>query len=304
MFEKKKLMINCEICDARKIAEEDYAKFESIVLNTEILFVNDRARGILARLPVTMNAAETIELPEGKEIDMRVYSGSSQLGPDDSVSENTMIIANGSLQLLPGAQETVARCYKIIVNGSLRCPQSMAGCLGRISCNGKTDVYPDDAVVLDKKYVMDRFFPLRARQDAKYYAEKQILIGDGALDAAKLAAKNVSFITKKLVVPEALVEPLAPLFDVNTEFEVVPEGYAIVPDSADLDEALLQKYGRSLYVCGDLDIGIEAKELIAGLERLIVTGCVSMPKSCKAAFDALHAQCGSIELVKGKVVGN
>lgn len=304
MFEKKNLIVNCEVCDARKISEEDYSKYEQIMINAEIVLVDDRAKGVLARLPVTLNAEEILSVPEGVEIDLRVYNGDLTLGADSTASEHTVIVVNGALKLTEGAQEPVHRCRKIIVNGSVDCPRSMAACLGKMKINGENKIYPDSAVLLEERFVMDRFFPLRAKQDALYYAAHRVLIADPALDAEKLAAKNVSFVTPELVVPEAFVEPLAPLFDADTAFVVVPAGFALVPDSAVLDETLLSKYGPSLYICGDLDIPADSQELLGQIQQLSVTGSVTLPVSCKPAFDALHASAGSVMLVKGKVIAN
>ena len=39
--------INCEICDARKIKEENYKAYSQIMLNTDILLVNETSKEIL-----------------------------------------------------------------------------------------------------------------------------------------------------------------------------------------------------------------------------------------------------------------
>ncbi|MBQ4085791.1 MAG: hypothetical protein IJC54_04400 [Clostridia bacterium] len=304
MFEKKKLMINCEVCDARNMAQEDYAGYESILLNAEIMLVNERAKGVLAQLPVTANVEETISLPEGIDFDVRTINGSAQLGADSTVSENTILLVNGKLQLLPSAQQAIEKCYKVIVNGALRCPKSMEGCLGKINVSGATEIYPDEAVALESRFTMDRYFPLRARQDAVYWASKRIIVADEAIDVRKLAAKNVSFITQELVAPEALVEELAPLFNADAKFEVAPEGFALVPEDAVLDELLLEKYGKKLYVLGDLEIPAGSAGLLAQIDKLKVTGSVVLTKADKPALDALRAEVGSIDFVKGKIVGN
>lgn len=304
MFEKKKLMINTEICDARTIIEEDYAKYENIVINTELLLVNERAKSVLARLPVMLNAEETIALPEDMCVEVRTVNGKTQIGPETSFAENTLLVVNGCLEILPGAQEAIEKCYKIMVNGSALLPESMSFALGRISVNGASKVYPDGAVVLESDFSMDRFFPVRARQDAVYFAADRIVIADMAMDAQKLAAKNVSFITKELVVPENMIETLAPLVDIGASLTVVPDGYALVNGSCKLDDALIRKYGKRLFVLGDLEIPAGSAQIIGEIEKLQATGCVTITRPDLPAFEKIGAEYKEMKTVRGKFVGN
>jgi len=304
MFEKKKLMINTEICDARTIVEEDYAKYENIMINTELLLVNERAKSVLARLPVTLNAEETIALPEDMCVEVRTVNGKTKIGPESSFAENTLLAVNGRLEILPGAQEAIEKCYKIMVNGSVLLPESMSFALGRISVNGASKVYPDGAVVLESDFSMDRFFPLRARQDAVYFAANRIVIADMEMDAQKLAAKNVSFITKELVVPENMIETLAPLVDIGTSLTVVPDGYALVNGSCTLDDMLIRKYGKKLFILGDLEIPAGSAQIIGEIEKLQATGCVTITRPDLPAFEKIGAEYKEMKTVRGKFVGN
>lgn len=304
MFEKKKLMINAEICDARTIVEEDYAKYENIMINAELLLVNERAKSVLARLPVMLNAEETIALPEDMRVEVRTVNGEMQIGPGSSFAENTLLVVNGRLEILPGAQEAIEKCYKIMVNGSVLLPEGMSSALGRISVNGAAEIYPDGAVVLESDFSMDRFFPMRARQDAVYFAADRIVIADGAMDAQKLAAKNVSFMTKELVVPERMIETLAPLVDIGTSLTVVPDGYALVNGSCTLDDMLIRKYGKRLFVLGDLEIPAGSAQIIGEIEKLQATGCVTITKPDLPAFEKIGAEYREMKTVRGKFIGN
>ena len=44
-LEKKTFILNCDVCDARKMKEEDLAAYEQIVINADVLIVNER-RGV------------------------------------------------------------------------------------------------------------------------------------------------------------------------------------------------------------------------------------------------------------------
>ena len=51
MFEKKNFIVNCDVCDARKIQEESLSGYEQIILNTDFLLVDERSKSILNNLP-------------------------------------------------------------------------------------------------------------------------------------------------------------------------------------------------------------------------------------------------------------
>ena len=50
LFEKKNFVLNCSICDARKVKEEDLARYEHIIINSDVLLVNEESKSVLARL--------------------------------------------------------------------------------------------------------------------------------------------------------------------------------------------------------------------------------------------------------------
>ena len=40
MFNKKNYLLNCDVCDTRKIKEEDYSGYEKMMINADIVVVN------------------------------------------------------------------------------------------------------------------------------------------------------------------------------------------------------------------------------------------------------------------------
>ena len=39
MSEKKKFILNCDVCDARKIKEESLSEYEQIIINADLILV-------------------------------------------------------------------------------------------------------------------------------------------------------------------------------------------------------------------------------------------------------------------------
>lgn len=307
MSDKKKFLLNCEVCDARKIKEEDYKDYEQIKINTELVIVDEESKSILNRLPVTMNQESMIELPEGMQAEIRTINGKCEITGNTDVKDYTLLIVNGPLLIHPDAQETIGKYYKIVVNGPLRCPKSIEGNLGKISINGPVKIYPDDCIILDKEYHMDKYFPLRAKEGKRYYAENMVIIGDTTVDMEKLVAKNVEFVTNRLLVHESKVEECIPMFDENVEFVVVPDGMKIIYGKIVLDEKFVKKEGNKLFVYGSVEVSPECDMKVLGeiLEKLIVKGDITLSREQEESFQRMDAEYDNIIYrFEGRVIVN
>lgn len=62
MTNKKNLIINCDVCDCRKIDVETLTGYESIVLNGDILLIDQRSKAALESLSVQCNVNEMVEM--------------------------------------------------------------------------------------------------------------------------------------------------------------------------------------------------------------------------------------------------
>ena len=301
MMEKKKLLINCVVCDTRKMKEEDYAHFEKISLNTEMLVINDRSKGILNRLPVEMNKEKTIEIEGQDEIHMKTVNGSYEITGNTMVGEHTLMVVNGSLSIESGTEAILEKYMQIIVNGSTVCPKSMEGYLNKLTVNGSMTTYPDGYMLLDKNYVLDKYFPLRAKANGKYYVRDLVIIKDEAVDVSKLVSKNVQFITKTLLVPESKVEECASVFDEKTEFIVIPEGLKLVVSDKEiaLDENFVRQEGSRLFIYGNVRIRENAnmEQISNFLEKLIVEGCISIREEQMEYFEKLDVEYTKLEII-------
>ncbi len=307
MSDKKNFVLNCEVCDTRKMKEEDYGGFEKMLINTELMIVNETSKSILNRLPVTINQENTIQIPEEVAVELKAVNGSYEIGGDTAVQEHTLLLVNGSLRIHPGTEGVLAKYEKITVNGSVKCPKSLEGYLNKISVNGSVSVYPDDCVVLDETFVMDRYFPLRAKERGRYYVEKEVIIRDENVDLAKLAQKNVQFMTKRLIVPECLVEDCVTIFDEQVDYVVVPDGMALLYGKTILNEQLVEKEGGELYVYGPVTLAEDCNMEALGrtLKKLIVKGKVTLKKSQEEAFRKLDAAYDRLEISwEGRLLKN
>ncbi len=296
---KKRLRINCALCDMSGVAESTLASYESILINAALVLTSAKTQALMPKYHVVLNAATVLEKPEDAEL--KVVNGKCEIMPGDAPSRPVALLVNGALEIGKDTEEILSHYALIQVNGLVTYPDSLSGKLDMLRVNGSTDCYPADAVRLDASYVADKTFRLRARA-GRYFAKRRVVILDNQADVASLASKGVRFLTKTAVLAESLAESALPLFDEGTEIQLVPDGCAYVGGDAALSEALLKKHGTKLYIAGDLVLDEESEPLAGQLEYLKVLGSVQLPARLVNAFSVLPAEYEALVPVKGLVL--
>ncbi len=288
MFEKKNFVLNCDVCDARKIREEDWTAYEKIILNADLLLVDERSKSILNQLPIISNIDKTMEI-DG-DIHLISQNGNYEITGSTPVVPNTVICINGNLSIAPGTEEVLKSIYSIHVNGNVICPDSLNPYLGMLSLNGSMDCYPGDYTVMPSHFTIDRYFPLRARQNGRYYAKDTVLLTDTEADIQPLLEKSIRFKTSRFVVAQKHLEAAVSMFDENVALTVVPSGFVFVDGDVELTDSLLAKYGKSLYIYGHLTLPKDSLPLLSQIEKLYVDGNVNLYKEQLEAFRKIPAQ--------------
>lgn len=307
MFNQKNYLLNCDVCDTRKMKEEDYSGYEKMMINTDLVIVSPSSKSILNRLPLTLNHDCTIEFEDDAEIKVQAINGSYEITGTTAVHEHTLLSVNGDLTIYPGTEESLQKYERIHVNGSVTCPKSLEGCLTKLSANGSVSVYPDDCVILDDTFIMDKYFPLRAREGRKYYVKDMVIVQDKSADMEKLVQKNVQFITRQLIVPEEMAEACVELFDEKAEFTVTPAGMTLHYGDAVLNEQLVEKDGDCIYVYGNLTIPDNAnlRALSDSITKLTVKGNVTLKKNQAEDFKKLNAEYSELTFKwEGRIIEN
>ena len=297
----KALVINSGLCDVRNIQESALAGYDKVVIKADILLSDPRSSEILNRYPVLYNVNSILNTAE--EVAVSSVNGRMEIKPGvPAPGKRTYLVVNGLLEVAPGAEDALQGYCGFSINGTVICPASLSGYFTSAKINGLLDTYPDDCIRLKRTAVLDSTFPLRARQGETYYASGRIVALDSGLAVEKLAAKNVRFATKKLLVAEGLAEALLPLVDEQAEITILPDGCAFVPDDATLNAALLRQYGGKLYIRGDLTVNPQSAGILDQVEFLMVSGDARVSRSLEADFAALHATCGQLKPVGGVVL--
>lgn len=302
MSEEKKLVVNCDICDARKVKEEELSKFSQIVINTNYLFVDERSKAVLKQFPIEWDMTEMIQLEEGEEVGIINYNGSCEITSDMPFSGKKLLCVNGKLMIHPGTEEIIKSFIRILVNGQVCYPDSMSAVISQISVNGGMESYPGDYKMMGKEFVIDRYFPIRAKEGGKYYATKQMEITDTEADIAALVRKGVHFKTKELYVLEEKLEDCVELFDEEVHFQVIPTGFRFVRDTVVLDKNLLGKYGTRLYIGGNLILEEDSKEVLQQIEGLHIVGTLYLREGQIEELKQKDIWYEKMEIVKGDII--
>ncbi len=298
-MDKKKLVINTSICDARNASENVLDQHEGIAINTAIMLVSEEAKELLAKHDVNINAAEILEV--SKEAEVIVENGSYELDAGTLFNKKVVLIVNGSLCLKKDvSSDTMDRIEKIFVNGSFEYPDTLAGKMPSIKVNGSIVTYPGDCVRLKNRFVLDKSFILRAK-DSRYYAADSVIITDETLNIDALQKKGVSFITGRAVIAEKIFEAASSLFDEKADIKMIPEGYVYM-QGCTLTDALISKYGGRIWVDGDLKINNESGNALHDLESAVIEGSIITGRVYENVILSKDIRYSDIRFVREKVL--
>ena len=301
MESKKTLKISAAVCDVRNVTEELLSAYEKVQISAATVITNQAAQVLMGKYAAEIDAALTLSMEEGVRLSNR--NGSAKITAGQTLpDEKIFLLVNGSLDIEPGSEEALKAYAGIVVNGSVTYPESMTNLLGMLTVNGSTKTYPDGAILLKNTTVLDRIFHLRAKQDTLYYAAQKIVALAPDIDFGKLAEKNVTFMAKRLLVSESLAEAAVPLFDERADIVVLPDGCAYVDDDAELDSALLKRYGGKLYINGSLTIGPDSAPLLDQVSYLKADGDVLMCRNLKDRVMAMDIEYDGLRVVGGVLI--
>lgn len=288
-----KKIINAAVCDARGVQEESLQGFEAIEINASELIADARAKALLEKYHVTVNAASILEVPEDEADRVKTVNGKETLGPDAD-GTGVILVVNGKVTLENGSLAAAQSYAKIQVNGTLLMPESFKGKLPNLSVNGCSIYYPDGATLLKSGQEIDSLFVLRANRPL-YHCPGRLFLLDNSLDVTSLLEKGVRFSAKKLIITEHLLPLLVSQVTEETEILRVPDGTRRIAGDVELTARMIRKYGSKLCVSGDLTIS--DVDALAGLEYLYCAGTVRLDQRLAEAFDELEAVYGELQLV-------
>ena len=302
----KKMMVNCAVCDMRSVSEETLKNYEQITVNAATVFVTPEKKDLIARYNVMLNVADVIEVPAGENVRVINQNGSYDLTADRAPKdgETVLLFVNGMLNVDADAAEAAQKYFKINVNGAVTMPKSISGRLNNLSVNGSVSTYPDGAIRLNRNAEIDKTFPLRAKENALYWAFRRLIFTDLALDTEKLRSRNVRFAAKTALIAESLAEAVVPMLSEDTDIQIVPDGTKFFGFDARMNKRFLKKFGTKAYINGDLTVEDDAEEILKEIEYLYVNGNVKISEALADAFENIDAHYDELMIQKktGKII--
>ena len=294
----KKLMINCATCDARNILEENYTNYEQISVNCAMVLTTPGAKAIMNKLPFVLNCSNVLEVEE--KVDIRTINGSGSIKHTDATpGTKYYMIVNGALDIASGTEEQLSQCVGMSINGTLTCPESIYSLLNGVKVNGSTVCYPDGAVVLKRNAVIDKLFALRAK-NSLYWSYQRMIMVDPELNADELRTKGATFSAKEFIISESNVESVIDMIDEKAEIIIVPDGTCVITDSIMLNSDALRRYGKQLYVIGNVTVPGNA-DVLDEIKYLNIRGDVKVSEECKERLlNVLNDVSGEIKISKPK----
>ncbi len=302
----KKMMVNCAVCDMRSVSEETLKNYEQIMVNAATVIVTPEKKDMINRYNVMLNVADVIEVPAGENVRVISQNGSYELTADRAPQdgETVILFVNGVLNIDGDALEAASKYHQIRVNGSVTMPKSISGKLHNLNVNGSTSTYPDGAIRLNRNAVIDKTFPLRAKENALYWAFRKLIFTDLALDTEKLRSRNVRFAAKTALIAESLAEAVVPMLSEDTDIRIVPDGTKFFGFDAWMNKRFLKKFGTKVYINGDLTVEEDAIDIFPEIEYLYVNGDVKVPEALADAFEDVDAHYDELVIRKktGKII--
>ena len=264
-----KLMVNCGTCDARSVSEETLKAYEQITINCGSVIVTPETKNLLSQYAVNLNCGDMMELE--KDVLLSCVNGVAEIKPTDLVVKKTFLEVNGVLEIGAGTEKVLEQYVGIEVNGTVQYPESMNAYLGKLKVNGAISCYPDGAVMVDPD-----------------------------LDGDALAKKEAAFSAKEVILTEDKVESLLNCIDEKAELIIVPQGTRVILDDVELNEGTVKRYGKKLYIVGDVTVTEEAGEILADMEYLNIRGKASVPSRWKDLLLEKAEVSDSVRVVKGR----
>ena len=98
MENKKKLQVNCAICDTRNITEEILSAYEAVQINAATLVTSPEAQALLGRFGVCVNTAGTAAI--SGDVRFSLVNGPMTISASSAVPEEKLyVVVNAPLTI-------------------------------------------------------------------------------------------------------------------------------------------------------------------------------------------------------------
>lgn len=316
----KRLRVNTGIMDMISTKPEAIEAYDEIRINCGLCLTTAKTRQLLAQGKISINTANIYDVGVADEVESVVIAGVKKVTAKFSAPEKpTVLIINGALIIEDSDKKNLDQYVKVVINGVVLHPMSFD--TSNFDLNGALIPYPDGATLILQELELTNSFIKSAVPGTTYFVQgipsnisgigkgmakgaASVLKNTGIravepLDLEALKSKNIRFYTGWVTALEENAEQLMKMVDGCLGNTVIPSGYSIMQGGR-LDKLALRRFGKRIYVDGDLEIREEDAEVLAAVEHLVVEGKVRLADSIADIFFEKCTKYGKLTVYQGE----
>lgn len=313
---EKHLKVNTAMMDMISTKPETIDAYDEISINCAMCLTTAKTRQLLSKGRIKVNTSAVVDCGNDDDVEVVTINGGKKTTAQFAAPQKpTILIVNGGLIIEDSPKKNIDQYRNVIVNGGVLHPMSFD--TSNIHTNGAMIPYPDGATLILRHLDLDNSFIKAAVPGTVYYVQgvpsDMGAIGDGNMDELKktalhatepldlelLKSKNIRFYTTWVTAIEENAEQLLKIIDGCIGSTIIPAGYKIM-QGGKLDMLAVRRFGKRIYVEGDLEVQAENSDALAALEGLIVTGNTRIADSVADEFFKKCTKYNGLTVFKGE----
>lgn len=314
---EKHLRVNTSILDMINTKPETIEEYDEIKINCAMCITTTKTQQFLSKGNININTSNVVQIYTDEEVKvMNINGGKFITAEFEAPKEPTILVVNGGLIIEDSPKKNLDQFKAVVVNGGVLHPMSFD--TSNFNVNGALIPYPDGAILTLKELELTNSFIKAAVSGATYYvqgvpsnlsnfnpAKINEVLKDTCLRAVEpldfelLKSKNIHFYTSWVTTTEDNAEELMKIVRGNIGSTIIPSGYKIM-NGGRLDMLAIRRFGKNIYVDGDLKIYEEDAEALDLIDNLYVAGEVRIADSIADVFFKKCSRYGKLKVYKGE----
>ncbi len=301
---EKHLLVNTGVMDMVSTKLDAIQAYDYIRINCAFCLTTAKTRHLLSQGKIVINTSSVYDVGNDDNVEIVTVNGLKKIDAEFEASgKTTVLVVNGTLIIEDSSKRKLDQYKNVIIYGVALHPKSFD--TSNFLVNGALIPYPDGATLILQELELTDTFIRASTPGTTYYVhgipsninefvhdpeqgmsdvvKKTGLRATEKLDLALLKSKNIRFYTGWVTTLEENAEQLMRLVDGYIGSTIIPTGYKIMK-SGRLNKMAVHRFGKRIYVEGNLEIHYEDADALISLEQLIVTGEVILAESVVEIF--------------------
>lgn len=318
---KKHLRINAAIVDMINTIPETIEAYDEVRINCALCLVSTKSKQLLSKGNININCANIVDIGDNDVEVLGINGGKITTAEFEAPKKTTVCVINGGLIIEDSPKKNLNQYSQVIINGAVLHPRGFD--TSNFNVNGAFIPYPDGAKLILQGLDLDNNFVKAATPGTTYFVQgiptnldkfgsnpgkdlEQVLKKTGLrateqLDLELLKKKQIRFYTGWVTTIEENAEELMQIVDGNIGSTIIPTGYKIM-QGGELDQLAIRRFGKHIFVEGDLLIQKDKLDVLEQVEGLIVKGDVNVADESADLFFEKCSIYDGLNVFKGEWV--